>query len=152
MDLTGSFAISASGMAVERTRLDVVALNLANVNSARPKDGSGYQPLQVISGARRAPDFGSILDGVTGSGVAGARAFAGGAQVHELRALATPPRLVHEPAHPDADARGYVAYPGIDPVREMVTMIGALRAYEANVAAANAARTMAQRALELGGN
>ena len=68
------------------------------------------------------------------------------------RANLTPPRLVYEPSHPDADQKGFVAYPAINPVNEMVTMITATRAYEANVAALNAARVMAMKALEIGGN
>jgi len=59
--------------------------------------------------------------------------------------------MAYEPGHPDADAQGFVTYPGIDPVGEMVDLISTLRAYEANVAAANAAKTMALKALELGG-
>jgi flagellar basal-body rod protein FlgC len=59
---------------------------------------------------------------------------------------------VHEPGHPDADARGFVSYPAVDTLREMLTLITATRAYEANLSALNAARSMAQRALEIGGN
>ena len=59
---------------------------------------------------------------------------------------------MHEPGHPDADAKGFVAYPGVNTLNEMVTMIAATRAYEANVAALNAARVMALKALDIGGN
>jgi flagellar basal-body rod protein FlgC len=75
-----------------------------------------------------------------------------GAEVVAVQPLNLPPRLVHEPGHPDADARGFVAYPAVDPLREMLTLMSATRAYEANLSALNAARTMAQRALEIGGN
>jgi len=143
MDLFNAFAISASGMSVEKTRLDVTALNIANAHSTRARDGSGFQPLQVISAARQARAFQAAF---------GAAGLPGGAEVVEVRTSPAPPRLVHEPNHPDADARGFVAYPGINPVREMVTLISALRAYEANVAALNAAKTMALRALDLGSN
>ena len=145
MDYLNAFAISGSGMNVEKTRLDVTALNIANAHSTRARDGSGFEPLQVISAARRAHAFRAAF------GSAAAQ-LPSGAEVLEVRATRVPPRFVHEPNHPDANERGFVAYPGINPVNEMVTLISALRAYEANVAALNAAKTMALKALELGGN
>ncbi len=143
MDYFSAFAISASGMSVEKTRLDVVALNLANVHSTRAGAGALYQPLTVISGAK---------PGAFAAALAGASNAALGARVYEVRPTPAPPRLVHEPGHPDADAKGFVAYPGVNTLNEMVTMIAATRAYEANVAALNAARVMALKALEIGGN
>jgi flagellar basal-body rod protein FlgC len=147
MDISGTFAISGSGMSVEKTRLDVTALNLANVHSTRARDGSGYEPLQVISAARPARSFQAAFGAAAAS-----MGLPAGAEVLEVRAARTTPRMVHEPNHPDADARGFVAYPGINQVNEMVTLISSLRAYEANVAALNAAKTMALKALEIGGN
>jgi flagellar basal-body rod protein FlgC len=147
MDINGAFAISGSGMSVEKTRLDVTALNLANVHSTRARDGSGYEPLQVISAARPARSFQAAFGAAALS-----MGLPAGAEVLEVRSARTTPRMVHEPNHPDADARGFVAYPGINQVNEMVTLISSLRAYEANVAALNAAKTMALKALELGGN
>src|SRR5262249_10865500 len=132
-----------SGMAVEKMRLDVTALNLANVNSTRGGAGTLYQPLTVISTAKP----GSFAAAITG-----AKNVALGAQVSEVRASTVAPRLVYEPSHPDADNKGFVAYPGINTVHEMVTLISATRAYEANVAVINAAKSMALRALDIGGN
>ncbi len=143
MDLFSSFAISSSGMAVEKMRLDVTALNIANVHSTRAGAGQLYQPLTVISKAK---------PGSFAAAFAGARNAALGAQVVEVRATPVPPRLVYEPSHPDADAKGMVAYPGVNMVTEMTNVIAATRAYEANVAALNAARVMATKALEIGGN
>ena len=143
MDIFSAFAISSSGMSVEKMRLDVTALNIANVHSTRAGAGQLYQPLTVISSAK---------PGAFAAALAGARNATLGAQVSEVRATPAPPRLAYEPSHPDADSRGMVAYPGVNMVNEMVTMIGATRAYEANVAALNAARVMATRALEIGGN
>lgn len=146
MDYASTFAISASGMSVERLRLDVVAANLANVHSTRAADGTYYAPLQVVSAAKPGATFRAEL----------ARAdpaqLLGGAEVVEVRRQAVPPRLVHEPGHPDADANGFVAYPGINQVAEMVNLIAAVRAYEANLVALNAAKTLALRTLELGGS
>lgn len=135
MNYLQAFAISASGMAVEKTRVDVTAVNIANATSTRSPDGSAFRPLRVVSGAKPAGSFSDLL---------------AGARVLELRALEAPPRLAYEPGHPDADERGFVAYPGINPVSEMVNLVTAVRAYEANVAALNAAKAMALRALEIG--
>ncbi len=135
MDYLQAFAISASGMTVEKARVDLTAVNIANAQATRSADGSPVQPLRLLSRARAAPDFSTLL----------------GAEIVSVVPLATPPRLVFEPGHPDADDKGFVAYPGIDPLGEMVNLLTAVRAYEANVAALNAAKTMALRALQLGG-
>jgi flagellar basal-body rod protein FlgC len=145
MDYMTAFAISGSGMAVEKMRVDAVALNLANVHSTRSGDEALYGPLQVISRARPT-SFQAELGRLDGG------QLMGGAEVVELRRAPLPPRLVYEPGHPNADARGFVSYPGVNPVTEMVTMMTSLRAYQANVAALNAAKSMMQRALDIGGN
>lgn len=144
MDYYAAFAIGASGLEVQKTRLDISALNLANAHSTRA-GGTLYQPLTVVSGPRVASRFDPLLSGYAAS------LPALGAEVVSVQPLNLPPRLVHEPGHPDADARGFVAYPAVDPLREMLTLMTATRAYEANLSALNAARTMAQRALEIGG-
>jgi flagellar basal-body rod protein FlgC len=146
MDYMSSFAISASGMAVERMRLDVTSLNLANVNSTRAADGTVYKPLTVISGPRSGSSFANTFDALSGNGLAN------GVGVTEVRQMVVPPRMVYEPNHPDADEKGFVSYPGINSVSEMVNLVSTLRAYEANVVAMNAAKAMATKALEIGGN
>jgi flagellar basal-body rod protein FlgC len=143
VDYFSAFAISGSGMSVEKLRLDVTALNLANVYSTRGGAGALYQPLTVVSTAR---------SGSFAAAIASADSAALGAQVSEVLPSSVPPRLVYEPSHPDADGKGFVAYPGINSVNEMVTLISATRAYEANVAALNAAKVMALKALDIGGN
>lgn len=145
MDYYAAFAIGASGLEVQKTRLDVTALNLANVHSSRA-GGALYQPLTVVSAPRDPSGFASALSSQS------ARLPALGAQVVSVQPMNLPPRMVHEPGHPDADERGFVAYPAVDTLREMLTMMTATRAYEANLSVLNAARTMAQRALEIGGN
>lgn len=145
MDYLAAFEISASGMAVEKARLDTVALNLANVNTTRGENGKVYKPLRVISAAKFNDAFDNYLS-LSGPG------RAAGAQVVEIRELSVTPRLVYEPGHPDADEKGYVAYPNINPASEMVTLVETVRAYEANVRAMNAAKSMALRALEIGGS
>lgn len=143
MDYFNAFAISASGMEVQKIKLDTVALNLANVNTTRSVEGGPYKPLVTIIAEKMGVDS---FDGVLQS----AQQQLGGAEVVDLQTQNKEPRLVYEPAHPDADEKGFVAYPNINPVSEMVKMMEATRAYEANVKAANAAKTMALRALEIG--
>lgn len=142
MNFHSTFAISASGMAVEKMRLDVIAANIANMHSAASSAGGVYRPLQVVSQAvplTFAREFGQL---VTASG---------GARVVAVESQAVAPRMVYEPGHPYADARGFVAYPGVNHTSEMLNLNTALRAYEANVAAMSAAKAMAARALEIGG-
>jgi flagellar basal-body rod protein FlgC len=143
MNFFQAFEISASGMAVEKTRLDAIAANLANVNSSRGADGAGFKPLRVVSGER----IGAAFDAALGSSQAALR----GAQVYEVAHVDVPDRMVYEPGHPDADQRGFVAYPGISTVTEMVNLISTVRAYEANVAAMSATKSMAEKALDMGG-
>lgn len=145
MDYLAAFEISASAMTAEKTRLEVVAMNLANVNSTRSADGSLYQPLEVITGPKLNQTFDAYMQGLMGqmTGVSGT-------EVLEIRPLEVQPRLVHEPAHPNADENGYVAYPNINPTAEMINLIETVRVYEANVQAMNAAKSMASRALQIG--
>jgi len=143
MDYLASFDISASGMAVEKTRLDIVALNLANAKSTRSIEGGPYKALEVISGEKIA-DFADYLDKASDTHIAA------GAQVLDIKQKDVEPKLVYEPKHPDANKDGYVAYPNINPVSEMITLIEATRAYEANVRALNAAKSMALQALDIG--
>ena len=135
MDYTALFEISATGMDFQRMRMEAIASNLANVNTTRGVTGSLYQPLEAIASAG-AGSFEQALNGVTNVSV-----------VPRISA----PRLIFNPSHPDADAQGYVAMPNINPVDEMVNMMTATRAYEANIRAFNATRMMAMRALEIGG-
>jgi len=140
-----AFAISASGLTAERLRLDLIANNIANMNTTgRPNDPAN-PPYR-----RRIPLFAQILKQEEDSGVS--RPVFKGAGVRVTRVLedSNPPRLVYDPSHPDADEKGYVAYPNINVVNEMVNMITATRAYEANVTALNAAKDMALKALEIG--
>jgi len=143
MDYNASFHISATGMTVEKMRLDVSAANLANMHSTAAAGSPVYKPLRVISRENPLTFSQQIgeLDSVGG----------GGAEVVAVEPMNVAPTLVYEPGHPDADSKGFVSYPGINNTAEMMNMMSALRAYEANVVAMNAAKTMAQRTLEIGG-
>ncbi len=138
MDYSQSFAISASGMNLERTRVEVAALNLANANTVAGPDGQVYRPMRVVARAAFAQAVTQGLGATT-------------PQV-QLEPTQQPPRMVYEPGHPMANEQGFVAYAGVDTATEMVTLMSATRAYEANVAAMNAARTMSLKALDIGGN
>lgn len=140
MDYRASFAISATGMAIEKTRLDIAALNLANLHSSVAPGGQNYRPLSVVAHPSSV-DFSELMR----LGETPARSFS-------IAPLNTRERLVHEPGHPHADAQGFVRYPGVDQATEMVNALTAVRAYEANVAAVGFARTMASRALDIGGH
>jgi flagellar basal-body rod protein FlgC len=133
MGLISTMKISASGLSAERLRMDIIADNLANANSTRSAAGEVYRRkvavLQPIPPSPQMP---------------------GGVRVVGIANDITPPRLVYQPGHPDADANGYVTYPNVDIVHEMVDLISASRAYEANLAAYNAAKTMFMRTLDLG--
>lgn len=143
MDYFAAFDISASGMEVQKVRLDAVALNLANVNTTKSINGGPYRPVEAVIVERSASTFTSMLNGI--------QRDIGGVEIAELREKDIEPKLVFDPQHPDANEDGFVAYPDINPVSEMVTLMEATRAYEANVRAVNAARTMALKALEIGG-
>lgn len=146
MDYSSSFHISAAGMRVEKLRLDVTALNIANINASRSETGGLFKPLRVVAHTARAASFQTaLLDAAEGA------PWQVGVPEAGVLPRDVAPRKVHDPGHPDADAQGNVFYPGVDHLGEMVNMVSALRAYEANVVALNAAKTMASRALDIGG-
>lgn len=135
MQIFRAMQISASGLTAERFRLDLIANNIANVHTTRTEQGGPFR--------RKSAVFAESLQDAR-------RGLGGGVRVAQVLADQTPPRLVFEPEHPDADAEGYVAYPNINMVQEMVDIITATRAYEANVTALNASKSMFLRALEIG--
>ncbi|HSV47308.1 MAG TPA: flagellar basal body rod protein FlgC [Ramlibacter sp.] len=144
MDHSSTFAISAAGMAVERARVEVAALNLANAHTTQAVGQPGFRPLRVVAQP--------AVAGAAFSALLAAGDASGAAPVYQLEPASVAARQVHEPGHPLADARGFVSYPGVDPAAEMMGLMSATRAYEANVAAMNTARTLALKALEIGGN
>lgn len=143
MDYRAIFQVSASGMNIEKLRLDTAALNLANIDTSAAPGAAAFKPLRVVSQAV-APSFHQWMDLQAGGS-------AGGVGSAQVVATDAPPRIAHDPANPHADANGDVFYPGVDHTGEMINIMTALRAYEANVAALSAARTMAAHALEIGG-
>jgi flagellar basal-body rod protein FlgC len=134
--LFGIFGITGSGMAAERTRMDVIASNLANADTTRSADGQPYRRKEVVLEATPAPgaSFADQLAGVTVAGI-----------VDDP----SPGRKVYDPGHPDADANGYVTLPNVNPVTEMVDLITASRGYEADVQALQAAKTLFSSTIDI---
>jgi len=145
MDYRSAFEISAAGMAIEKLRVDTTALNLANMHTTSKTEAGLFKPLTVVA-RKGLSNFDSLMDAER------ADVAALGLPTAHVEALPTAPRYVHEPGHPHADDKGMVAYPGVNHTTEMVQLVTALRAYEANVAAATVTRALATRALEIGGN
>jgi flagellar basal-body rod protein FlgC len=146
MGMFDALEVSASGLTAERMRMDVVAENLANAQTTRGADGQPYRRKEVVLQERAAQGgFGAAL-----AGAMGARGGTpGGVQVAQVAVDQTPLKRVYDPGHPDADGDGYVQMPNVDAVSEMVDLISAQRAYEANVTAMQAAKQMFSKTLEL---
>lgn len=148
MDYNQIFAISAAGMGLERTRVEVASMNLANANTLQSADGSGYRPMQVI--ARSSPltaggRFSGWIDAMDGD------APTGPAMSVDIVPSEVPPKMVYEPGNPFANEKGFLRYPGVDMATETITMMTAMHSYEANVAAMNTARSLALKTLDIGG-
>jgi flagellar basal-body rod protein FlgC len=143
MDSTAAFAISASGLRAQRLRMDVIAANLANAQSTRTPTGGPYRRHDVVLEAAPPP---TSFDDLLAADAASTPAV----RVARIVEDPQPPELVFDPGHPDADANGYVAMPNVNVVTEMVDMMAASRAYEANVAALNATKRVLEAALDIG--
>lgn len=135
-----AIAASSSALAAERQRIEVAVSNLANAESTRGPDGQPYRRRDVVLASTPMETFDRAMS----------KASATGVQVTEVLDDTSAPRQRYEPSHPDADANGYVSLPNVDPAEEMVDMLGAARAYQANLTAINLVRDTVQKALELG--
>lgn len=144
MDLVSSMQISASGLTAHRVRMNIISMNLANVNTTRTEEGGPYRRKITIN---QAVPFKDTLIRAQHSPVAEAER---GVKVTQIVNSSEPFRQVYDPSHPDANEAGYVLYPNVNVITEMVNMMTALRSYEANVTAINAAKDMALKALEIG--
>ena len=146
--------ISASGLTAERLRMDVTAQNLANAQTTRGADGQPYRRKEVVLAERQAGGgFGATLQGAMRTQTTSSSRTSGprpaGVEVAAISEDQTPLKQIYDPSHPDADANGYVQMPNVDTVAEMVDLISAQRAYEANVTAMQAAKQMFSKTLEL---
>jgi flagellar basal-body rod protein FlgC len=142
MDYFRAAAISASGMLAQKARIEAAALNLANMNTTHAAGEPGFRPVTAVIHAQQAA-FAQAL-----AGDAPPLALA---QAELVPIAEQQPRLAYEPGHPDADPNGMVAYPAVDHAKEMLTVTAALRTYEANLAVLQVTKTLAAKALEIGG-
>ncbi len=140
-----SFAVSASGMAAQRIRINTIASNLANVNTTRGAGGQPYRRRDVVFSAD------PVFSNLSGSGISGTGPGDGVIPVKVIGIIedSRPFKRVYEPGHPDADSDGYLLLPNVNPLEEMVNMMSAMRAYEANVAALKSEKEMKQKALDI---
>lgn len=145
MSLSSSLNISGSALKAERIRMDVISSNIANAKTTRTPGGGPFKRQMVVF-APEASAPGPVDTNLDWTKLRQPQGVGVVAIVEDK----TPPTIEYEPSHPDADQNGYVAYPDINEVAEMVDMMSATRAYEANVTALNAAKNMAMRALEIG--
>lgn len=145
MSILNAMNISASGMTAQRLRMDVIASNVANVNTTRNEDGETYKRKLLVFSEKNSTPFERILNSKTGAIVG-----SGVKVTHIAEDDKTPMKVVYDPSHPDANEEGYVTLPNIDTVTEMTNLISASRAFEANVTAFNATKNMALKALDIG--
>lgn len=137
MDFLSALSISASGLSAERTRVNVASSNLANAESTRGPDGQPYR--------RRDP----VLEAVPFDQTLATEGAPLGVQVTEVVEDQTPGKRIYNPGHPDADAEGFVTLPNVNPIHEVVNLMSASKAYEANATAVETLKSMAMRALDI---
>ena len=138
--LSAASLAAASALSAERTRIEVAVSNIANAESTRGPDGQPYRRRDVVLSQNPVTSFDSVLGDASATGV----------QVTEIVQDQSPYRRRYEPSHPDADPEGFVSLPNVDVSAEMVDMLGAARAYQANLAAIGLIKDMVAKALELG--
>lgn len=144
MDFLTGMRVSSSGMTAQRMRMNAIASNIANVNTTHTPEGGAYRRKEVVfSSMPQQRDFGEILAGKVDNDI-------DRVQVVDIRPDRKGPIMKYDPSSPDANEEGYVAYPDINVMQEMVDMLQASRSYEANVSTMNTSKNMALSALEIG--
>lgn len=146
MSLFKSLNVSASGLTAERLRMDIISKNIANVNTTRTVSGTPYRRQSVVFQEQGAENsFENILKKAQGGNVVG-----NGVEVAEIIEDQSDFKRVYNPGHPDSNDEGYVLMPNVDVVTEMINLMTASRAYEANVTALDSTKSSAMKALEIG--
>jgi flagellar basal-body rod protein FlgC len=146
MSLFSALSVSASGMAAQRTRAEVITENMANAETTRTPDGGPYRRKDVVfESTGAASSFASIL----GDSMTGDSSVPGGVSVSSISVDDQDPEQRYQPGHPDAGPDGYVAYPRINPAGEMVDLMSASRGYQANIASMGALKDMIQHSIDL---
>jgi flagellar basal-body rod protein FlgC len=145
MGLINSLKISASSLAAQRLRMDLIANNVANANTTNGPDEEPYQRQSVVFREQTGSSpFSDVLSRARGTSAPG------GVEVESIHVDNAAPREIYDPSHPDANEDGYVLMPNIDIVTEMTDLAGAGRAYEATVTVLNATKALALNALNIG--
>lgn len=144
MKLIDNLNISASALTAQRTRMNIISANLANINTTRTAEGGPYRRKDVVFSA--GPPSSSFQEALEST----LCAPPGAVEVSEIVEDPRPPVLKYAPEHPDADPSGYIGTPNINLVEEMVNLIAASRSYEASLTAVDATKKMSLRALEIG--
>ncbi len=145
MGFFNAINISSTGLTAERLRMDVISRNIANANTTKTANGTPYRrQVVVFQESEQKIPFSQYLSEASKTLVGG------GVKATAIVEDKTPFKMVYDPGHPDADEKGYVQMPNVDVMTEMVNMITASRAYEANVTIINSTKTMAMKALEIG--
>ncbi|MCE5272161.1 flagellar basal body rod protein FlgC [bacterium] len=155
-----SLNISATGLSAQRRRMDQIAQNIANAETTRTEEGGPYKRKFVVTAEAPVTVFPKYFENAIHLERTDGNHFKdepirdqmpvpSGTEVVETAVDQSPPRLVYDPTHPDANAQGYVAMPNVNVLTEMVDMISATRAYEANTTALNASKDMTRKALEI---
>lgn len=138
--------IGASALTAQRLRMDIISQNIANVNTTRTEDGTPYRRRTVLFEEKSGQTpFSEYLSDASKAKISG-----GGVRVTKIVEDSSPLKEIYDPGHPDADENGVVKMPNVDIVTEMVNMISATRAYEANITMINSTKGMANKALEIG--
>ncbi len=146
MEIDRLFAVVGSALDSQRQRLNVIAGNLANAESTRSPNGGPYIRRDVVFQATSThPPFHSVFSNAFGDS-----SSPSGVRVTDIIEDSRPLRTVYDPHHPDADEQGYLHLPNVNPIEEMVNLMSATRAYEANIAVMETGKTMTLRALEMG--
>ena len=145
MGLFDILNISSSALSAERQRAEVTSANLANAETTHTDAGGPFVRKEVVFSAMNASPFMNVINHVGRFG----QTPGGSVQLTQVVEDTTPPVMRYEPGNPDADKNGYVAYPAINPVTEMVDLMGAVRAYQMNASAVSAAKQMIQQSIDI---
>jgi flagellar basal-body rod protein FlgC len=145
MGLFDMMNISGSALSAERQRAEVTSANLANAETTHTDSGGPYVRKEVVFDSSKGSPFHAIFNGIGNL----SQPPAGSVHITQVVNDTTPPVMRYEPGNPDADKSGYVAYPAINPVSEMVDLMGSVRAYQLNASAVSAAKQMIQESIDI---
>ncbi len=149
MSFWSSLKISSSALFAQRLRLDTISNNVANAETTKTENGQPYQRKDVVFTANnKVPFLANLM--LTNRSIGEKALNLQGVKVAEIKTDTTPGETVYDPTHVDADENGYVTYPNVNLAIEMTNMLSATRSYEANLSMVEAAKTMANKAIEIG--